>query len=75
MGSRILPKKTGPSLGEVYGLKEAFYAIYEKSDSPENVLRRYEAWSKEVSSEIGPCFHDIAYRISIASSSSSPRPP
>lgn len=48
-----------PVLGEAYRLKEAFYAIYEESDSPEGALRRYEAWSKDVSPEIRPYFHDL----------------
>jgi len=51
--------KNYPALGEAYRLKEAFYAIYEDSDSSESALRRYEAWSKDVSSEIRPYFHDL----------------
>jgi hypothetical protein len=48
-----------PKLAEAYRLKEAFYAIYEDSDSPEAALRRYAAWSKDVSPEIRPYFHDL----------------
>jgi transposase len=51
--------KNYPALGEAYRLKEAFYAIYENSDSPEAALRRYEAWSKDVSPEVRPYFHDL----------------
>lgn len=51
--------KNYPALGEAYRLKEAFYAIYEDSDSPESALRRYEAWSKDVSPEITAYFHDL----------------
>jgi len=51
--------KNYPVLGEAYRLKEAFYAIYEESESPESALRRYEAWSDEVSPEIRPYFHDM----------------
>ncbi len=51
--------KNYPALGEAYRLKEAFYAIYEDSDSSASALRRYEAWSKDISPEIRPYFHDL----------------
>jgi len=51
--------KNYPELGVAYRLKEGFYAVYEDSDSPESALRRYEAWSKDVSPEIRPYFHDL----------------
>ncbi|MGB4468763.1 MAG: transposase, partial [Azovibrio sp.] len=51
--------KNCPALGEAYRLKEAFYALYEDSDSPASALRRYEAWRKEASPEIRPYFHDL----------------
>jgi transposase len=51
--------KNYPALGEAYKLKEAFYAIYEESGSPEDALRRSEAWNQDVSPEIRPHFADL----------------
>ena len=51
--------KNYPVLGEVYRLKESFYAVYEASTSKEDALARYEAWSKSVPPEIRPHFSDL----------------
>lgn len=51
--------KNYPVLGEVYHLKESFYAVYEASTSKEGALARYEAWSKSVPPEIRPHFADL----------------
>ncbi|MHB1201319.1 MAG: ISL3 family transposase [Polaromonas sp.] len=51
--------KNYPVLGEAYRLKEAFYAIYEDSVTPENALKRYESWDKSVPPEIVPYFTDL----------------
>lgn len=42
-------------MGEAYRLKEDFYRIYE-AGTPEEAMRRYEAWFSEISTEIRPYF-------------------
>lgn len=50
--------KNYPALGEAYRLKEDFYGIYE-AGTPEEAMRRYEAWYRAISTEIRPCFADL----------------
>jgi transposase len=50
--------KDYPALGEAYRLKEGFYGIYE-AGTPEDAMRRYEAWHRDISSEIRPHFADL----------------
>jgi transposase len=50
--------KNYPALGEAYRLKEDFYGIYE-AGTPEEAMRRYEAWYRAISTEIRPYFHDL----------------
>ena len=50
--------KNYPALGEAYRLKEDFYGIYE-AGTPEEAMRRYEAWYRAISTEIRPYFADL----------------
>lgn len=50
--------KNYPALGEAYRLKEGFYGIYE-AGTPEEAMRRYEAWYRGISTEIRPYFADL----------------
>jgi len=50
--------KNYPVLGEAYRLKEGFYGIYEAS-SPDDAIRRYDAWHRDISPEIKPYFSDL----------------
>ncbi|MBU2749902.1 ISL3 family transposase, partial [Acidithiobacillus thiooxidans] len=50
--------KNYPALGEAYRLKEDFYGIYE-AGTPDEAMRRYEAWYKGISTEIRPYFADL----------------
>src|SRR5690606_252122 len=50
--------KNYPALGEAYRLKEDFYGIYE-AGTPEEAMRRYEAWYRGISTEIRPYFADL----------------
>jgi transposase len=49
--------KNYPALGEAYRLKD-FYGIYE-AETPEDAMRRYEAWHRGISTEIRPYFADL----------------
>ena len=48
-----------PLLGEAYRLKEAFFGIYEDSDTPDMARRNYDAWSRSIPPEIAPAFSDL----------------
>ena len=48
-----------PLLGEAYGLKEAFFGIYEDSDTPDMARRNHDAWSRSIPPEIAPAFADL----------------
>ncbi len=50
--------KNYPALGEAYRLKEDFHGIYE-AGTPEEAMRRYEAWCRGISTEIRPYFADV----------------
>ena len=48
-----------PELGAAYRLKEGFYAVYERSGSPDAALAAYEAWNKAVLPEVRDAFGDL----------------
>ena len=50
--------KNYPELGLAYRLKEGFYGVYEASD-PMEAMRRYEAWYRSVTPEVGDAFADL----------------
>lgn len=51
--------KNYPELGAAYCLKEGFYAVYERSSSPEAAIAAYEAWNKAVIPEVRDAFGDL----------------
>lgn len=51
--------KNYPELGAAYRLKEAFYGIYERSESPDAAVAAYEAWNKAVVPELRDAFGDL----------------
>ncbi len=51
--------KNYPVLGLAYKLKEDFYGIYEGSGSPEEAMRRYEAWNRSVTPDVREAFSDL----------------
>ena len=53
--------KNYPELGAAYRLKEGFYAVYERSGSPEAALAAYEAWNKVVAPEVRDAFGDLIH--------------
>lgn len=50
--------KNYPDLGAAYRLKEDFYGIYEAS-TPQEALRRYEAWNHAVTPDVRDAFADL----------------
>ena len=48
-----------PDLGVAYRLKEDFYGIYEKADSPQEAMKAYEAWSRAVAPQVRDAYSDL----------------
>ena len=46
-------------LGIAYRLKEDFFTIYESSQSKEEALARFEAWTRNVIPRVEDAFHDL----------------